>query len=177
MPRGCISLPVTFGASENFHTKSVLFDIMEVNLPFNAIQGRPALYQFMTVAHYRYLVLKMLSPNGVLKVRGDRDADISAPEKLQALVAARETIVGPRAQDPAPPSSHQRGSSPTSRVQPSGNEDVPEKTVQIGTALLRPPASRAIWTTNRNSRSSPSSGLILTCLPSNRHRCPGSPWR
>jgi hypothetical protein len=39
----------------------------------------------MTVAHYGYLVLKMPSPNGVLKIRGDREADISALEKLQAL--------------------------------------------------------------------------------------------
>jgi hypothetical protein len=42
--RGCISLPVTFGMPENFRTKSVLFDIVEVNLPFNAILGRLALY-------------------------------------------------------------------------------------------------------------------------------------
>jgi hypothetical protein len=69
-PRGCISLPVTFGTTENFHTESVLFDVAKVNLLFNAILGRPALYQFMVVAHYGYLVLKMPSPNGVLKIRG-----------------------------------------------------------------------------------------------------------
>jgi hypothetical protein len=43
-PRGCISLPVTFGTAENFHTESVLFDVAEVSLPFNAILGRLALY-------------------------------------------------------------------------------------------------------------------------------------
>jgi hypothetical protein len=41
---GCINLPVTFGTIENFHTESVLFDVVEVSLPFNAILGRPALY-------------------------------------------------------------------------------------------------------------------------------------
>jgi hypothetical protein len=41
MPRGCISLPVTFRTPENFHTKNVLFNVEEVNLPFNAILGRP----------------------------------------------------------------------------------------------------------------------------------------
>jgi hypothetical protein len=56
------SLPVTFGTIENFRTESVLFDVAEVSLPFNAILGRPALYQFMAVAHYGYLVLKMPSP-------------------------------------------------------------------------------------------------------------------
>jgi hypothetical protein len=29
---------------ENFRMESVLFNIMEVSLPFNAILGRPALY-------------------------------------------------------------------------------------------------------------------------------------
>jgi hypothetical protein len=68
-PRGCISLPVTFGTAENFRTESVLFDVAEVSLPFNAILGRPALYQFMAMAHYGYMVLKMPSLNGVLKIR------------------------------------------------------------------------------------------------------------
>jgi hypothetical protein len=54
--------------------ESILFDVVEVNLSFNAILGRPALYQFMVVAHYGYLVLKMSSPNGVLKFCGDHDA-------------------------------------------------------------------------------------------------------
>jgi hypothetical protein len=62
MLRGCISLPVTFGMAESFRTESVLFDVAEVSLPFNAILGRLALYQFMVVAHYGYLVLKMPSP-------------------------------------------------------------------------------------------------------------------
>jgi hypothetical protein len=60
---GCISLPVTFGTPENYHTGSVIFDVAEVNLPFNAINGRPALNEFMVVTHYGYLVLKMPSPN------------------------------------------------------------------------------------------------------------------
>jgi hypothetical protein len=51
MPRGCISLLVRFRTTENFRTESVLFDVVEVSLPFNAILSRPALYQFMTVTH------------------------------------------------------------------------------------------------------------------------------
>jgi hypothetical protein len=69
-PRGCISLPTTFGMAENFRTESVLFDVADVSLPFNAILGRPALYQFMVVAHYGYRVLKLSSPNNVLMIRG-----------------------------------------------------------------------------------------------------------
>jgi hypothetical protein len=100
MPCGCISLSITFGTAENFRTESVLFDVAEVSLPFNAILGRPALYQFMAVAHYRYLVLKMSSPNGILRIRGDRDAGAYALEKLQALAAAREVVAEPGAKSP-----------------------------------------------------------------------------
>jgi hypothetical protein len=84
MLRSYISLPVTFRTVESFCTESVLFDVAEVSLPFNAILGRPALYQFMVVAHYGYLVLKMPSPNDILKIRGGggRDAGACALEKL-----------------------------------------------------------------------------------------------
>jgi hypothetical protein len=58
-PLGSITLPVTFGTEENFRTENVQFDVAEVNLPFNAIIGRLALYRFMAIAHYGYLVLKM----------------------------------------------------------------------------------------------------------------------
>jgi hypothetical protein len=129
MPRGCISLLVTIGTAESFCTESVLFDVAEVTLLFNAILGRPALYRFMVVAHYGYLVLKMSSPNDVLRIRGDRDAGACALEKLQALPAACEAAAEPGGQDPAPPSSRQCGSASAPHVQSSGKEDVPVKTV------------------------------------------------
>jgi hypothetical protein len=132
MPRSCISLPVTFGTAENFRTESILFDVAEVSLRFNAILGRPTLYRFMAVAHYGYLVLKMPSPGGVLRIRGDRDAGACALEKLQALAAAREAVAEPRDQSTASPGSRQRVSTLAPRVQPSPGEDVPMKTIQIG---------------------------------------------
>jgi hypothetical protein len=36
----------------------------------------------MVVAHYGYLVLKMSSPNDIIKIRRDRSAGVSALEKL-----------------------------------------------------------------------------------------------
>jgi hypothetical protein len=132
MPRGCISLPVTFRTAENFRTESILFDIAEVSLPFNAILGRPTLYRFMAVAHYGYLVLKMPTPDGVLRIRGDLDAGACALEKLQALAVAREAVAEPRDQSTAPPGSCQRVSTSAPRVQLSAGEDVPMKTIQIG---------------------------------------------
>ena len=99
---------------------------MEVNLPFNAIIGRPALYRFMAIAHYGYLVLKMPSPAGVLTVRGDRTAAVAAVEKLYALAAeAAHSEEDPSTSQPRAPAN-------APKVQPSDSDDVPVKTVQIG---------------------------------------------
>jgi hypothetical protein len=85
----------------------------------------------MAVAHYGYLILKIPSTNGVLKNRGDREAGVSALEKLQALAAQHEAAAGPGSPDLAPSSSRQHGSSSAPRVQHSDKEDVPVKTIQI----------------------------------------------
>jgi len=130
-PLGSITLPVTFGTEENFRTESIQFDVAEVNPPFNAIIGRPALYRFMAIAHYGYLVLKMPSPAGVLTVRGDRTAAVAAVERLHALAAeAARTEEDPSTSQPRAPAK-------VPKVQPSDTDDVPVKMVQIGADSTR----------------------------------------
>jgi hypothetical protein len=128
-PLGSIALPVTFGTEENFRTKNVQFDVAEVNLPFNAIIGRPALYWFMAIAHYGYLVLKMPSPAGVLTVRGDRATALAAVEKLHALAAetARPDNGG---RDPS--TSCTKAPTKVPKVIPSGADGGLVKTIQVG---------------------------------------------
>jgi hypothetical protein len=60
-PHGSISIPVSFGMPENYRTESIIFDIAEVNHPFNAILDQLALYEFMAMAHSRYMVLKVVT--------------------------------------------------------------------------------------------------------------------
>jgi hypothetical protein len=129
-PLGSISLPVTFGTKENFRTENVQFDVAEVNLPFNAIIGRPALYRFMAIAHYGYLVLKMPSPAGVLTMQGDHAAVLAAVEKLHALVAetARPDDGG---RDPS--ASGTKAPTKVLKVWPSGADDVPVKAIRLST--------------------------------------------
>jgi hypothetical protein len=127
-----MSLPITFGTPENYRIESVVFNVTKVNLPFNAITGRPTLYQFMAIAHYGYLILKMLSPNDIIKIHEDCSTIVSMLEKLQALVAAHEVAASQGAPDQAPLSSHQCVSSSAPRMQPSEGEDVPVKVIQIG---------------------------------------------
>jgi hypothetical protein len=129
-PVGTISLPVTFGTEENFRTENVRFDVAEVNLPFNAIIGRSALYRFMAVAHYGYLVLKMPSPAGILTVQGGRTATVAAVEKLHALAAGLAPAASAERSEPT--SSHARAPARAPKVRSSGTDDVPMKTIQVG---------------------------------------------
>jgi hypothetical protein len=128
-PLGSISLPVTFGTEENFRTENVTFDVAEVNLPFNAIIGRPALYRFMATAHYGYLVMKMPSPAGVITVQGDRSAAVAAVEKLHAM-ATDVARSGQEGEDPSTSRAKTPAKAPKAR--PAAANDVPVKTVQIG---------------------------------------------
>jgi hypothetical protein len=127
-PLGSIALLVTFGTKENFRTENVQFDVAEVNLPFNAIIGRPALYQFMAIAHYGYLVLKMPSPAGVLTVRGDRAAALAALEKLHAL-AAETARTGDGRRHPS--TSGTKAPTKVPKVQPSRADDIPVKAIRL----------------------------------------------
>jgi hypothetical protein len=101
---------------------------VEVNLPFNAIIGRPALYRFMAIAHYGYLVLKMLSPARVLTVRGDHTAALAAVEKLHALAAetARPDDGGRN-----PSTSGTKAPTKVPKVWPSRSDDVPVKAIRL----------------------------------------------
>jgi hypothetical protein len=128
-PLGSIALLVTFETEENFRTENVQFDIAEVNLPFDAIIGRPTLYRFIAIAHYGYLVLKMSSPAGVLTVQGDRAAALAAVEKLHALAAetARPDDGG---RDPS--TSCTKAPTNVPKVQPFGADGGPVKTIQVG---------------------------------------------
>jgi hypothetical protein len=70
-PISQITLPITFGTRENFCTKNLQFEVAEFETTYNVFLGRPALSRFMAIAHYAYLVLKMLGPHGVISIRGD----------------------------------------------------------------------------------------------------------
>jgi hypothetical protein len=173
-PLRSIALPVTFRTEENFRTENIVFDVAEVNLPFNAIIGRPALYRFMAIAHYGYLVLKMSSPTGVLTVQGDHAAALAAVEKLHALAVetARPDDGGrnPSTSGTKAPPRRQRYDHPERMVSPSK----PSGSLRIAP---RPLALRVIWARNRNSRSSLSSRQMSTCSHGSRRRCLRSPGR
>jgi hypothetical protein len=83
----------------------------------------------MAIAHYVYLVLKMSSPNRVLTVQGDRPAALAAVEKLHAL-AAEAARPDDEGRDPSTSCTKTPAKLP--KVQPSGTDGVPVKTIRLG---------------------------------------------
>ena len=64
-PVGKVTLPVTFGTRDNYHTESIIFEVVPFETSYHAILGRPALAKFMAIPNHTYLLLKMPAPNGV----------------------------------------------------------------------------------------------------------------
>jgi hypothetical protein len=89
-----ISLPVTFGTQENFHTKTIQFEVANFEIGYNTFLGWLALSKFMVIPHYAYLVLKMPGPCGVISIRGDImwdfDYDRESCETADILTASAE---------------------------------------------------------------------------------------
>jgi hypothetical protein len=52
---GKITMPITFGSVHNTRTEQVLFDIVDMDYPYNAIIGRGTLNAFEAVLHPTYL--------------------------------------------------------------------------------------------------------------------------
>ena len=78
-----------FGGEINFRTKKIVFDVIELPLPFKGILGHPALAKFTAVSHYAHNNLKMPGPMGVISIPSDkRDAVIGIDNMYRDAVAA-----------------------------------------------------------------------------------------
>jgi hypothetical protein len=63
---GKITMPVTFGYVHNTRTEQVVFDIVDMYYPYNAIIGRGRLNAFEAILHPEYLCIKIPSEQGTL---------------------------------------------------------------------------------------------------------------
>jgi hypothetical protein len=93
-PVSQITLPITFRAQENFHTENPQFKVTDFKMAYNASLGWQALYMFMAILHYAYMVLKMVGQHGVICIRGDAkrayDCDKESCEMADRLKASAE---------------------------------------------------------------------------------------
>jgi hypothetical protein len=68
-----ITLPATFGYVHNAITEQVVFDIVDMDYPYNAIIGRGTLNAFEEVLHPAYLCMKIPSDQGPVVVHGSQE--------------------------------------------------------------------------------------------------------
>jgi hypothetical protein len=71
---GKITMSVTFGYVHNTRTEQVVFDIVNMEYPYNAIIGRGTLNAFEAILHLAYLCMKIPSEQGPIAVHGSQEA-------------------------------------------------------------------------------------------------------
>jgi hypothetical protein len=85
---------VSFGGRDNCRVENVLFEVVDLDSPYHALLGTPALAAFMASPHTAYLMMKMPAPRGPLTVVGNYKVSLetaSAGSNLaESLVIAEE---------------------------------------------------------------------------------------
>jgi hypothetical protein len=71
---GKMTMSVTFGYVHNTRSEQVVFDIIDMEYPYNAIIGRGTLNAFETILHPAYLCMKIPSEQGPITVHGSQEA-------------------------------------------------------------------------------------------------------
>jgi hypothetical protein len=71
---GKITMSVTFGYVNNTRTEQVVFHIVDMEYPYNAIIGRGTLNAFESILHPAYLCMKIPSEQGPIVVHGSQEA-------------------------------------------------------------------------------------------------------
>jgi hypothetical protein len=67
-----IIMPITFGYVHNTRTEQVVFDIVDMEYPYNAIIGQGTLNAFEAILHPAYLCMKISSDQGPIVVHWSR---------------------------------------------------------------------------------------------------------
>jgi hypothetical protein len=70
---GKITMPVTLGFVHNTRTEQVVFDIVDMEYPYNAIISRGTLNAFEAILHPAYLCMKIPSKQGPIATHGSQE--------------------------------------------------------------------------------------------------------
>jgi hypothetical protein len=71
---GKITMPITFGYVHNTKIEQVVFDIVDMDYPYNAIIGRGTLNVIEAILHPAYLCMNIPSDQGPIVVHGSQEA-------------------------------------------------------------------------------------------------------
>jgi hypothetical protein len=70
---GKMTMSVTLGYIHNTRTEQVVFDIVDMDYPYNAIIGQGTLNAFKAILHPAYLCMKIPSEQGLIVVHGSQE--------------------------------------------------------------------------------------------------------
>jgi len=70
-PISKIKIDVLFRDKDHFCRESFWFEVVDLESPYHALLGRPALAKFKAVPHYAYLKMKMSGPKGIIVITDD----------------------------------------------------------------------------------------------------------
>jgi hypothetical protein len=65
---GKIRVGVLFGGRDNCRVENILLEVVDLDKPYHALLGGPALEKFMASTHTAYLKMKIPAPNGPITV-------------------------------------------------------------------------------------------------------------
>jgi hypothetical protein len=71
---GKITMLITFGYVHNTRTEQIVFDIVDLEYPYNAAISRGTLNAFEAILHPAYLCMKIPSDQGPIVVHGSQEA-------------------------------------------------------------------------------------------------------
>jgi hypothetical protein len=77
---GKVTMPITFGYVHITRTEQIVFDIVDMDYPYNAIIGRGTLNAFEAILHPAYLCMKIPSDQGPIAVHGSQEVARRAEE-------------------------------------------------------------------------------------------------
>jgi hypothetical protein len=86
---GKITMLVTFGFVQNTRTEQVVFDIVDMEYPYNAIIGHGTLNAFEAILHPAYLCMKIPSEQGPIAIHEVR----KLPERLKEIGWTQKTSI------------------------------------------------------------------------------------
>jgi hypothetical protein len=83
MALGNLIMSVPFRYVNNTRTEDIMFDVIDMEFPYNAIIGRGTLNVLEAVLHSTYLYMKIPNNQGVISVYGNKEGARRAKGTLQ----------------------------------------------------------------------------------------------
>jgi hypothetical protein len=166
-PMGTIRIDVMFGNRDNCRVENLMFEVVDLDSPYHALLGRPALAKFMASTHVAYLKMKMLGPRAVITIVGDYKhsmACVTARSNLaKTLIIAEEKKRLKRAVEIAETVVAGKPLLGMTNLNGTTSFQVAKEVKKVALDELFPERHAligAVWTLNRKARSSASSVRI-----------------